>query len=436
MDWSYTRNDTVGIQLIAKGNPLHRGFQAVIVLMEALADAGLTPDGIGTTRTKKYSAASLKQAIDSRKGNQLSLWLVRRANPVFELNLKFNENDERIGLVARADIPMDYFADRNHGLERSAAVVRLFRAWTQHDDPIYGWAHSSADTTLGSDPLKTKLYAEPAASEPYWLNVYGAKLVQALGRERVLLMPAHFIEPLPDGGVLFTTSASPADFASEESRRAQARVMAHLLPDISYEAELARLMKRSTLLAPVEAKWDPDIADLIEKIVDFMGFSQRQQETAKWNQYRPPNVTEWIPTAEALPSDVKDERAAVREYEELYVEQLLTLIHKEVPADIRNQPEALPSVDFHFWQNRYPEFFRRKDIDEALIPAIGSYIGRMIVRQLGGRWVPRRNLDETQVVVRDRAWLPFLRARNYMKSTQSIVDHSLTQFFRDIERHR
>jgi hypothetical protein len=167
-----------------------------------------------------------------------------------------------------------------------------------------------------------------------------------------------------------------------------------------------------------------------------MGFSQRQLETAKWNDYRPPEVTEWIPAAEAPPSDVKDERAAIMEYEELYSEQLVTLIHKEVPSGTRNLPEALPSVDFHFWQNKYPEFFKRKDIDEALIPAIGGYLGRMLVRQLNGRWVPRRNLDETQVVVGDRAWLPFLRAKNYMKSTQSIVDHSLTQFFRVVDRHR
>jgi hypothetical protein len=121
--------------------------------------------------------------------------------------------------------------------------------------------------------MKTDPYAEPSVYEPYWLNVCGAKLAQALGRERVLSTPAHFLEPLPDGGVFFASSASPADFASEESRRAQPRVMTHLRPDISYETELSRLMKRSSQLALVEADWDRDIAPLLEKIVDFMGFS-------------------------------------------------------------------------------------------------------------------------------------------------------------------
>jgi hypothetical protein len=63
-----------------------------------------------------------------------------------------------------------------------------------------------------------------------------------------------------------------------------------------------------------------------------------------------------MPAISTPPSDAKDERAKITKYEELYAEQLVTLI-QEVPADIRNRPEALPSFDFHFWQNRYPEFF-------------------------------------------------------------------------------
>jgi hypothetical protein len=100
-----------------------------------------------------------------------------------------------------------------------------------------------------------------------------------------------------------------------------------LRSDISYETELSRLMKRGSQLAPVEADWDRDIAPLLEKLVDFMGFSQRQRETAKWNSYRPPEVREWMPAISTPPSDAKDERAEITKYEELYAEQLVTLIH-------------------------------------------------------------------------------------------------------------
>ena len=36
----------------------------------------------------------------------------------------------------------------------------------------------------------------------------------------------------------------------------------------------------------------------------------------------------------------------------------------------------------------------------------------------------------------NRAWLPFVRARNYMRSRQSLLDYSLTYLYRVAERHR
>ncbi|MFL5353943.1 hypothetical protein [Archangium sp.] len=36
----------------------------------------------------------------------------------------------------------------------------------------------------------------------------------------------------------------------------------------------------------------------------------------------------------------------------------------------------------------------------------------------------------------DRAWLPMLRARNYLRSCESLLDHSLTYLYRVAERHR
>lgn len=54
---------------------------------------------------------------------------------------------------------------------------------------------------------------------------------------------------------------------------------------------------------------------------------------------------------------------------------------------------------------------------------------------LGGQWIPRKKLEEAQVRVGNRAWLPFLRAHRYMRSCQSLLDFSLTQLYREAERH-
>jgi hypothetical protein len=53
---------------------------------------------------------------------------------------------------------------------------------------------------------------------------------------------------------------------------------------------------------------------------------------------------------------------------------------------------------------------------------------------LGGRWVPRRNWEESMVVVGDRAWLPFLRARHALQGREAPLDYSCTQLFRVAQR--
>ncbi|AKQ68232.1 hypothetical protein A176_005144 [Myxococcus hansupus] len=60
----------------------------------------------------------------------------------------------------------------------------------------------------------------------------------------------------------------------------------------------------------------------------------------------------------------------------------------------------------------------------------------MLVRRLGGTWVPRQKVEESQVRVGNRIWLPCLRARRYMQPRQSLLDYSLTQFFKEAERYR
>ncbi|HLL52586.1 MAG TPA: hypothetical protein VK447_03510, partial [Myxococcaceae bacterium] len=90
--------------------------------------------------------------------------------------------------------------------------------------------------------------------------------------------------------------------------------------------------------------------------------------------------------------------------------------------------------DYEMWLSEYPTYEREK-VDGILIPSAGAYLGEVLVGRLGGRWVPRRNLEETQVVVGDRAWLPFVRARRYLQTRQSVLDYSLTKLYREAERH-
>ena len=70
------------------------------------------------------------------------------------------------------------------------------------------------------------------------------------------------------------------------------------------------------------------------------------------------------------------------------------------------------------------------------VPAVGAYLGEVLVRHLGGEWIARQKLEEAQVRVGSRVWLPFVRAHRYMRSRQALLDFSLTQLYRVAARHR
>lgn len=428
----YTRKDTLDVALFMAQNPLAQSAEGIVPLLLAI-DAyanGLRPDQIVGRTAVPYSHAAFKRFVAQQKGrSKVVVDLIRNEDPEVLYELSFVEN-EPINFWLRIVVPFSYFSVQEHAETRSRALIELVRALAETCPAAYGYAHSKGDLALGSDPHASDPFAPKEVYEIYWLNVYGAEMVRKLGRERVLSTPASHLEELPDGSVLLLTRPTPADYASEQSRVAQASAMAHLQKNVTFEAALGTLRARSATLAPVERNWAPEIADLLELTLDSISYSLREQEAARLNQYRPPKVSEWCPRDDLLPSDVDDPDETATLYSELYAERLVALLHKEVREIMENSPESLPRIDYHFWHFDYPATFRREDIESDLVPAIGAYIGDLMVSHLGGRWVPRQNIDESQIVIGDRVWLPFLRARHYVQTKQSALDYSLTQFYR------
>jgi hypothetical protein len=269
--------------------------------------------------------------------------------------------------------------------------------------------------------------------EAYWLNVYGPRLVEELGRQRMLSTPAAHLEELPGGAMLWLTRPTPADFASEEARLAQARALVHLRPELKWEDTLATLRQRSLAFIPIPIEFDPDVADILWQEVEHQELVNQRANVERFNRYRPPPVSEWLPATEAPASDVGNMHQAIDTYEGLYAEQLIALFHKEVPALLNGAPEAMPQLDYRLWHYGWGRLGSEEE-KEALIPALGAWLGMFLVHSLGGRWVPRRKLEETSVVLGDRAWLPFLRARHALQGRDAPLDFSCSQLFRLAQR--
>ena len=177
---------------------------------------------------------------------------------------------------------------------------------------------------------------------------------------------------------------------------------------------LRTLRERSATLAPVEPRFPPDLAPLLSRVVDAVAVHERQRTIAGLNAWRPPEPEEWLPLDAALPPDVADPERVLEQYS-LHAEYLVAL---------------------YFWRDDFTQGRLREAIDEHLVPAVGAYLGEVLVQHLDGRWIPRKKLMEAQVLAGGRVWLPMKRAWRYLRSRQSLLDSSLTQLYREAERHR
>ena len=431
----YIRADTLVAKLYGLSHPLEQGFEGVEKLLTAIEqNAGLLiPDefSVGTGKTPSFSIDKVRRMLARKDANDyVNLLLSQSDAPYVEYAFTFIVGDVSIKFELWIIIPFAFFQDQGQQLQRSRDFVSLIKAIADACDVVYGFAHNEADFFLGTDPHLEDPFAEKKAYEAYWLNVYGPEMIEEIGRHKVMTIPASRFEELSNGAVLWLTRPTPTDYAIDEARQVQAKCLAHLRDDISYDEALVRLRERSAILAPVERDWDPDIEDLLELTLDDVHYAHRQLEIVKLNEYRPPEVSEWLPIEQILPSDVDNIDETITHYTEFLAEKLAALLHNDVPEVMECNPASLPFIDYHFWHFDYPQDFERKDIEESLVPAIGAYLGDVMVRYLGGRWVPRINIDESQVAIGERVWLPFLRARQYMQSKKSVLDYSLTKYFR------
>ncbi|MFP2927008.1 hypothetical protein ACLESO_17765 [Pyxidicoccus sp. 3LG] len=397
------------------------------------------PDVVNGKRRRKYSREAIWKALEERRDeNSTASGLYHTTFPVGEvaLLLGFPPLSSRLGVTLHVQ-PLSFFGETG----RCRRFVEMVRAWASRYPGSYSMAHGTADRQLsgapyfGRDAATSRREGFNKVYELYWLNVFGPKLVEVVGRERMLSTPAHRVDELPDGSILLVTWPTVADFASDEAREAQARAFVHLRPDLKFDTVLRNLRERSATLAPVEPRFLPDLAPLLSLVTDEFAISERQRKISELNAYRPPEPEEWLPIDALLPQDVEAPDHARAHYAEL-AERLVALLHTSVPSVFEATPESLTDVDAHFHRENFPETFQRENVDAHAVPAVGAYLGEVLVRHLGGQWIPRRKLEEAQVRVGKRVWLPFVRAQRYLRSRQSLLDFSLTQLYRVAERHR
>ncbi|MDC0711005.1 hypothetical protein POL68_21215 [Stigmatella sp. ncwal1] len=437
--WASRTEDRLMLSLESSfnGEPsVEAELEPLFEILEKYADEWM-PDVVEGKRGRKYSRDAIWKAYEeARREKTATIGLYRTQRPALDmtLRLRFPPLPPRLGVSLHIE-SLGLFA----AAEKSGRFVEMVREWAGRYPVSYASAHSMADDELagapysGHDEESSLREAFDKVHEVSWLNVFGPKLVETIGRERILSTPTHRVEELPNGSILLVTWPTAADFASEGARIAQARAHVHLWPDLDFDTVMRTLRERSAALVPVEPNFHPELAPLLSRVVDRAPIHERQRKIAELNAFRPPAPEEWLPVA--LPSDVENPERVRSHYDDLS-EGLVAALHTKVPSIMNKTPESLTDLDFYFWRENFPERCTRELVDGHTAPALGAYLGDVLVRRLGGTWVLRQKMEESQVRVGERVWLPFLRARRYMQSRQSLLDYSLTQFFHEAERYR
>jgi hypothetical protein len=433
--------DSLRVDFKGAFNPqtaLESEMESFLQALEENAD-GWMPDVVNGKRQRKYSRSSFWKALEERRSQRTSgLGLYRTTWPALDMSLWLSFTSLPPELESTIKVkPLSFFTEA----ERCQGLVDMVRAWASRYPASYASAHSADDSELAGLPrfgrdMETSIRdGFDKVYEVCWLNVFGPKLVETVGRERMLSTPAYRVEELPNGAVLLVLWPTPSNFASEEARLAQARAHVHLRPDLDFDTVLHTLRERSAALAPVEPRFPSDLAPLLSRVVDGTPSHERQRKVARLNAWRPPEPEEWLPADATPPSDVEDTERAIEQYS-LQAEHLVAMLHTEVPSLSKRTPESLTDLDFYFWRDDSPKRRLREVLDEHVVPAVGAYLGQVLVQNLGGRWIPRQQRMEAGVLVGSRVWLPFIRAQHYMSSSESLLSYSLTQLFREAERHR
>ena len=215
------------------------------------------PDVVSGKRRRKYTRAAVWKALEEERDERVtSVWLYRTKWPGLSMGLGLYSAtlSPRLDVLLKV-LPLSLFAEA----ERCRHFVELVRTWASRYPVSHASAHSQADDQLSGSPYfgrDMQISIRDGFDKIYevsWLNVFGPKLVELVGRERMLSTPAHRVEELPNGGVLLVTWPTAADYASDEARLAQARAYVHLRPDLDFDTVLRTLRERSATLAP----WSP-----------------------------------------------------------------------------------------------------------------------------------------------------------------------------------
>jgi hypothetical protein len=215
------------------------------------------------------------------------------------------------------------------------------------------------------------------------MTIFGERAVAHFGRRKLERLPVHRAIDLGDGGLALVLREHPFKPARPSRLRHDVHI-AELLGreyffDVKHPEKECRAVPGVTLPRPSEEAEDVTVdgASAEEAFEEF----ERQP----------------VANPEGKPAKHPREMA----------ENTVVYFHGKVEEVFDYSRESLEALDRYFAAHPQAKEYSREHLFKEFIPALGAYLGEVLVKRLGGKWVKRQPILKSSVKVKTMELAPF-----------------------------
>ena len=290
------------------------------------------------------------------------------------------------------------FFDRARGVEEFTGFIArfcerfpvLFGGSCPDED--WGAKHYHVIDGPGRGTTKFKIGEELDKCLPgvYWLTVLGPQLVEHFGRERIESLPVWRVLDLGAGGLGLVLRDSP--YRPELSER------------LGHDAEIMRLLGEEYFFDVSQRKRPcKPIPSVTEGGVRVMKVLEEMEAAAESESEPGPKFgiedLEEVTVLDATGDPITDPSDLA--------EMLVVFLQGEVDEAWKYSRAALEAIDAHFAAHPQTIEYKPEHLQQEFLPALGAYVGEVLVRNLKAKWVEREPLPRSTVKLGDAEVSPF-----------------------------
>ncbi|HEX9988124.1 MAG TPA: hypothetical protein VGE45_06545 [Chloroflexia bacterium] len=351
---------------------------------------------------KRYTPDDLSEPIGLLSGqpeHDGGGLLLKGAKPKFLALVKWRRSEVASWHFYLSD---DYFDNAKRREEFTRFVTQLCQAFsvlygggaTQEDWDAKHWLKIQRPSG-GYSRRKMGLEVDECLPGVYWLTLFGAPLVKHFGRKKLESLPTHQVLDFGDNGLGLILSETPSE------------------PGLS-----ERLQRDQEIISKLGSQYFFDMNNPQARCEAIPGVTHGKEGSAESTPPEPAKTTATEPPAEKGSKSIlslaefknqtvlSPDGDPVTKPAELAA-QFVALMHMEVKEVFGQSRAALKALDKYFARHPQKEEYKPEHLLKEFIPALGGYLGEVLIKELGGKWQVKKPVLKSVVKLKGAEIAPF-----------------------------